>query len=151
MNSFLNKLIEQARQDNVQKLSVGGVLLHEGKLLILKRCAHDFMPNIYELPGGGLEAHESLIQALERELHEETNCTIDKLIGYVGHLDFPSSDGLLTRRFNFLIYPKTPFLIQLTEHQDHCWILPEDADQYEITPQTRRIILCIAQDKIHRF
>ena len=63
------------------------------------------MPNIYELPGGALESSESLLDALERELEEETSCQINKIIGYLGHIDFPSSAGLLTRRFNFLVQP----------------------------------------------
>lgn len=144
---FTTQLIEIAQQEGVKKLSVGGALINDGKLLILKRCPDDFMPNIYELPGGGLENDESLIQALERELLEETNCHIEKIIGYIGHIDFLSSKGLLTRRFNFLVQPKLPLTIQLTEHQSYEWILPNDAADYNITPQTHKMI-ALVRDRI---
>ena len=109
------------------------------------------MPNIYELPGGGLEKDESLLDALERELLEETNCSINTVIGYIGHIDFLSASGLLTRRFNFLIQPKLPISIQLTEHETYQWILPSDAQQYAITPQTRKMIAIVHDDTIHYF
>ena len=151
MNTLIKNLVSGALADGVQKLSVGGALLHEGKILILKRKPDDFMPNIYELPGGGLESDESLLDALAREIEEETSCRIEKILGYIGYIDFPSSSGLLTRRFNFLIQAKLPLEIQLVEHADYKWIFPADADQYEITPQTKKIIGLIHKGTVHRF
>ncbi|MEX0849814.1 MAG: NUDIX domain-containing protein [Candidatus Dependentiae bacterium] len=149
MNFFFQKLIDQATDDGVQKLSIAGVIIHDQKLLVLKRLPDDFMPNIYELPGGGLECNETLLDALYREIKEETSCIIDHIVGYVGYIDFPSSSGKLTRRFNFLVKPKTPFLITLSEHADYAWISPEDADNYDITVQTKGIIACVKENKIH--
>lgn len=151
MDAFISNLISTALHDRVQKLSVGAAIAYEGKILILKRCPDDFMPNIYELPGGGIEMGESLLDALNREMLEETNCEVDKIVGYLGHIDFPSSTGLLTRRFNFLVKPKLPVLVQLTEHAGYQWILPTHADQYEITPQTRKIIALVRDEIIHYF
>lgn len=101
------------------------------------------MPNIYELPGGALEAHETLIDALKREIIEEISCTIDNIIRYLGHIDFLSSSGLSTRRFNFLVTPKLPFSVTLSEHADFFWIVPTEAHHYEITLQTQKIITSI--------
>ncbi len=151
MDIFISNLIDIAIQDNVKKLSVGAVILYENRILILKRCPDDFMPNIYELPGGGLEKGESLFDALERELIEETNFSINKVIGYIDHIDFSSYNGLLTRRFNFIVEPKLPLVIKLTEHVDHRWILPIESDQYEITTQTKKIIRNVYDDNIHYF
>jgi len=151
MNTVIKNLINTAHVENVQKLSVGAAIIHENKLLLLKRCSNDFMPNIYELPGGGLELGESLIDALKRELIEEANCTIDKILGYIGHIDFQSFQGLLTRRFNFLIKPKLPIIVQLTEHEHYIWIYPKDAAQYKITPQTKKLIALVNDNTINYF
>jgi len=149
MNDFLLNLVMNAKEDQVKKLSVGAVLMHEGKILMLKRRADDFMPNIYELPGGGLETNESLIDALEREIKEEINCKIEKIIGYINHIDFPSSTGLLTRRCNFLIQLVFPMLIQLSEHDNYIWILPTETAKYNITEQTKKIIKLVADGHIY--
>lgn len=151
MNKVISNLINKAIIDKVQKLSVGAALFHENKLLILKRRADDFMPNIYELPGGGLEAGENLLNALEREIIEETNCNISNIIGYIDHIDFPSSTGLLTRRFNFLVQPKLPIIIKLSEHEEYKWILPYEADQYNITLKTKKIIKHLINNNIQYF
>ena len=151
MNALILNLVQNAKKDQVKKLSVGAVLMHEGKVLMLKRRADDFMPNIYELPGGGLEANESLIDALERELEEETNCKIEKIVGYIAHMDFPSSSGSLTRRCNFLVQPQLPMLIQLTEHDNCIWVLPAEIVQYTITQETQKIIKLVADNHIHYF
>ena len=151
MNALISNLIQRAKEDQVKKLSVGAVLMHEGKILMLKRRADDFMPNIYELPGGGLEANESLIDALERELEEETNCKIEKILGYIDHIDFPSSSRSLTRRYNFLVQPKLPMLIQLTEHDNCMWLLPTQIVQYNITQETQKIIKLFVDGCIHYF
>lgn len=147
MDIFISNLISRAQEDRVQKLSVGAAIIHEEKILILQRTTTDFMPNIYELPGGALEGNESLLGALERELMEETGCSIERIVGYIDHIDFASSTGRLTRRFNFLVEPKLPILVRLSEHQGHAWINPLDACSYDITPQTRKII-SLVQDGI---
>lgn len=151
MNNFISDLVITAMQDQVQKLSVGAVVMHKGKLLVLKRRGDDFMPDIYELPGGGLEQDETLLDALGRELTEETGCQLNTVIGYVKHFDFPSSQGLLTRRFNFLVQMKTPHSIQLTEHENYQWIDPSDADRLRITAETRKIIDLVHYNTIHYF
>lgn len=151
MKEYVLKILNEAQKDAVQKLSVGAAILHNGKLLMLKRCEGDFFPNIYELPGGALELNESLLDALERELLEETNCKIEKILGYIGSIDFLSSTGLRTRRFNFLVEPKLPMMIQLTEHENFMWISPTDADRHVITPQTLKIIFLIRDNSIHYF
>jgi ADP-ribose pyrophosphatase YjhB (NUDIX family) len=53
-----------------QRISVRGIVLHEGKLLCvrLQKAAIDY----WCLPGGGLEAGESLHDGLNREMIEET-------------------------------------------------------------------------------
>lgn len=134
------ELIESAIKDGVRKLSVGAAVINNSKLLILQRNPDDFMPNIYELPGGGLEGSESLLDALDRELFEETKCKIKKILGYIGHIDFLSSNQSLTRRFNFLVQPQIPLKVELSEHQSYAWILPSETIKYNITPQTQKII-----------
>jgi len=51
-----------------QKVSVYGAIVKEGKLLVL----HRHVPDVWELPGGKMEYGEHPIQAVKREVKEET-------------------------------------------------------------------------------
>ena len=140
MISLLQELLAQAHQDKVKKISVGAAIMHNNRVLMLQRRHDDFMPNIFELPGGGTEGRESLLDTLVREIKEETGCDVEHVKQYINHIDFPSSTGALTRRFNFLVNVKNPEKITLSEHAGYAWVDPLNNTHYDITPQTRSIL-----------
>ncbi len=148
MNDLIKKLTDQATKDGIEKLSVGSAIIYKKKILVLKRLPDDFMPNIYELPGGAIERNENLIDALHREVLEETGCCIETVFDHVGSMDFYSSSGLKTRRVNFLVKIKEPIQVVLSEHADYKWIYPKDASLYDITPATCSMILS-AERRLH--
>ena len=57
-------------------VGVGAVLVKDGKALIVKR-AHEPRKGEWSLPGGRVELGESLIDAVRREIREETGLEID--------------------------------------------------------------------------
>lgn len=64
-------------------LAVSAAIIHEGRVLIVRRArppAH----GLYTLPGGGVEAGETLHEALQREVLEETGLAVEPvaLAGY---------------------------------------------------------------------
>jgi ADP-ribose pyrophosphatase YjhB (NUDIX family) len=58
--------------------SVGAVLLREGKLLLVRR---GFPPGQgkWSIPGGVIEVGESILEAVKRELFEETNLSAEPI------------------------------------------------------------------------
>lgn len=56
-----------------------GILLDKERILIQKRPAHGLMANLWEFPGGKLQAGESPEQALVREFREELELNIQVL------------------------------------------------------------------------
>lgn len=56
------------------------VVFYEGKLLLLKEFRMAVNRHIYNLCAGMIEQGETLIEAIERELHEETGLFIDEII-----------------------------------------------------------------------
>lgn len=52
-------------------LAVSAAIVKDGKVLIVKR-GRPPATGIYTLPGGGVEAGETLIEAVQREVREET-------------------------------------------------------------------------------
>ena len=64
------------------KLTVDGIILKKGKILLIKRATQPFV-DYWALPGGFVELNETTERAVEREIHEETNLTTKtkKLVG----------------------------------------------------------------------
>ena len=59
---------------------VSGVLIGDGAVLVEKRRANDDAdPGLVLLPGGHLEAGESLNRALKREMREELGIRVEKM------------------------------------------------------------------------
>ena len=55
-----------------RRTAVRGIIRHEGRLLLISGKYGDC-----KFPGGGVEAGESLEEALAREIHEETGFTLN--------------------------------------------------------------------------
>jgi len=73
------------------RVRVAGVLINEGKLLLV---AHKKNDSIYWLlPGGGVDFGESLTEALEREFLEELNINVKvKDLLLIAETIYPSGD-----------------------------------------------------------
>ena len=135
------KLIEQAKKDRIKRYVAGAVIINNNqKILILQRPKKDFMGGIYELPSGKVEREEKLKEALFREIKEETNLEVSKVVKYISHFDYKSKNGELTRQFNFLVEPKSPFEIILTEHENYAWIRKKEVSNYNLSENVKKII-----------
>lgn len=60
-----------------QIVVVGAVIMHDGKVLCARRAADATLPGMWEFPGGKVEPSESPTTALEREIAEELDCSIN--------------------------------------------------------------------------
>jgi 8-oxo-dGTP diphosphatase len=85
-------------------LAVSAAIVHDGKVLIVRR---DRPPadGVYTLPGGLVEAGETLIEAVTREVREETALTIAP-VALAGHREVitQDSDGKFERHFVILCF-----------------------------------------------
>ena len=76
--------------------SSGVILKHGDEVLLCKRSPKETLPNIWSIPGGGIENGESPGQAAIREVHEETNIELTTDLDLVGIIDTKNEDGLKT-------------------------------------------------------
>ncbi len=72
-------------------LAVSAVIVHDGKLLVVRRARQPAL-GVYTLPGGVVELGETLTEALEREVREETALTIEP-VALAGHREVIVRDG----------------------------------------------------------
>jgi 8-oxo-dGTP diphosphatase len=57
-------------------LGVGGVIIHEGRALLVRRASEP-LKGEWSIPGGLVELGEKLIDAVKREVHEETGLQVE--------------------------------------------------------------------------
>lgn len=144
MEKCLQEIQKQAENDNIKRYVVGAVIANNDKVLTLKRASNDFMPDIYELPSGRVEAKESLSDALIREVKEETNLniTLSDICDYLGHFDYVSKSGTQTRQFNFLVHydNSTPVILNPKEHEGYAWLRRNETHTYNISAEVNKIL-----------
>ena len=121
--SFYDLLIENGKKDEIEKNVVGALVLNsQNEILILTRKTNDFMGGIDELPSGNMEKGENIYEALVREVKEETNLDLKKVVSYINSFDYVSSSGKKARQFNFVVTVKSEEHIKLTEHDHYQWL-----------------------------
>jgi 8-oxo-dGTP diphosphatase len=78
------------------KVGAGGLIENEGKLLLIQRTRDPFI-NTWNLPAGYVEVDESPIQAIIREVFEETSLKVEteKLVDVYFFSDDPRGNGIL--------------------------------------------------------
>lgn len=109
------------------KLSVCGLIVYDGTVLIVKRSENDdFLPGVWEFPGGGVEKKESLERALIRELQEEIHIDISNAdIKMIGVSEEFSDNEKFERyvQFNYeIVLSHKPEIKLSSEHSDFDWI-----------------------------
>lgn len=137
-----NYLLEKAKDEGIIKNVVGAIITNEqGKILILSRKKDDFMGGIDELPSGNMEPGEDITNALIREVKEETNCDMEKILHYINSFDYKSGSGKNARQYNFLISVKNTSSIILTEHDSYSWeTVDEIISNSKITSKVKETI-----------
>jgi 8-oxo-dGTP diphosphatase len=135
--ALLSDLTTQAASDGVQQFVVGAMIEHDGKILLLKRPASEFMGGIWELPSGKVEPGETLDTALIREITEETGLHTVTIGPYLGHFDYQSATGKRSRQFTFTATASGT--VTLTEHEASQWT-PLDLAPELVTEEVARVI-----------
>ncbi len=137
--------MNQQNKKIIQKIVLGGVVLKEGKILILQRHKdEDVYPSMWELPSGKREALESSEESLIREVKEETGLDV-KIIMPLSVFDYQIEKPDEIRdstQINFLVAPKDNKQARMSEeHQAFAWITKDEIDRYELTGAVKNVIL----------
>lgn len=141
MNNY-GYLLEKGKKEEIVKNVVGAIIVNEqGKILVMSRKSDDFMGGIDELPSGNMEEGEDITIALAREIKEETNCDMQRILYYIDSFDYKSGSGKNTRQYNFAIMVKGTDNIILTEHDAYSWETVEEIiNNPKITAEVKKTI-----------
>jgi mutator protein MutT len=124
-------------------LGVGGVIIENGKALLIRRGAPP-LEGEWSIPGGALEVGEMLEQGVRRELNEETGLEVRvlDLIEVFGRI-LPDANGRI--RYHYVILDCLCERISGTEKAasdvlDVAWAEETDLAAYSLTPTAMRVL-----------
>ena len=118
-------------------MAVGIIHNHLGEVLIAERPQHKYKGGLWEFPGGKVEPHETVFQALQRELYEELNIQVMTAENWLTcEYDYSDREVLLD------VWKVTTFSgnPQGKERQRICWVHPKNFTQFTF-PEGNRFIL----------
>jgi 8-oxo-dGTP diphosphatase len=124
-------------------LAVSAAIIREGKVLIVRR-ARPPAAGLYTLPGGGVEVGETLVQAVIREVREETALAVEPvaLAGYREAIA-RDRDGRIERHFVILPFAARWIAGEPTlsdELSEAMWLDPPAITGLKTTPGLGEIV-----------
>lgn len=120
--------------DNVRLIQKCLIVNKEGKVLALKRSADDHSRGgNWDLPGGGYERGERVIEAIKREVKEEAGLTVNSLrpIFVDNHMNVKKGffAGLNVFGICYLCKDWEGDVVLSDEHTDYQWVTAEEFAQ----------------------
>lgn len=128
-------------------LAVSAAIIRGGKVLVVRRARRPAL-NLYTLPGGAVELGEPLIDAVVREVREETSLSVEP-VALAGHREVIARDaqGRVERHFVILCFAARwlagePILND--ELDDARWVDPSELGAYRTTAGLTEIVAAAA-------
>ena len=128
-------------------LAVSAAIFRDGKVLAVRR-ARKPAPNLYTMPGGVVEAGETLTEAVAREVREETSLQID-VLALAGHREAVVRDaqGRVERHFVIMCFAARWIAgeVVLNEELDDArWLDPSEIANLRTTDGLAEIVAAAA-------
>jgi len=116
------------------------------RMLLLRRAATDSFPNVWEVPGGGAEpADATVLDAVAREVLEESALVVTDVVELLGTQEFTSSSGAGCTKYNFLVETAPgPVATHPAEHSEWKWFRAEEIEALLVANEDVRNLLAAA-------
>ena len=109
------------------------------RVLLVRRVAGDRLGRHWELPGGRLGPDETVAEALQRELAEETGLTLTGAPALVGSAERVTPSGRTITEYAFAISSRGELKLS-PEHDAARWVRRGEAPPAPVTEATREIL-----------
>ena len=130
-----------------QQVAVGGLIFNQSHKLLFVKRAHDdeFMPGIWEIPGGGTEIEESPTDGLAREIFEECGLSVKPLhepLAWGEYIIERNGERIHRVEITFMcrLLDKYQDIILSDEHEEYQWISIDELDSIEMTDYMRKLV-----------
>lgn len=138
----------------VFRIVVAAAIVKEGTILLLQRKAdEEVYPGLWELPSGKREFNETSVEALVREVKEESGLSIvvERPISIFEYVVETPTEVRDTTQINFLTYPanlQEVVKINKEEHHAARWFTKEELLSLQnISEETRKCALAALENQ----
>ncbi|KAI7824561.1 NUDIX hydrolase domain-like protein [Kickxella alabastrina] len=137
------------------RVVIGGAIADPTRpcVLIVQRASNErTFPNEWEIPGGHVDPGETILEAVSREIAEETGLDITHVVCEFEGFQYSSikngddngegSRVVVTDQLNFCVRVKDTACVRLCpeEHQKYAWCDEDNIDQFKMTPPMRKVV-----------
>lgn len=135
----------QNYQPQNKKLIAAAIIERDGKILIAQRAKNDSLLGKWEFPGGKVEAGETLVDCLKRELSEELGIQAE-----VGEYVCTSSFFYKDIQFDMCMFKVPSFNgeIKLNEHSAIAWVTPNELSDYDMPEPDLPVVALLQKNNI---
>ena len=114
----------------MQYIAVNGIIFYKDRILIIKR-KEGLHAGKWAFPGGLVE-NESLLDALKREIREETGLKILNKKEYISDYCYKRENGENTIGICFLVHAKNENVKANNEIEGFKWVKEEELSKYDL-------------------
>ncbi len=112
---------------------MGAVIVDPDGRAFVHRRGYDraLFPGQWDIPGGHVERGEKPIDALHREISEETGWRLRRVVSELGEITWTGSDGITRRELDYLVEVEGNLTLPRLEHPkhvEHAWVSLADLD-----------------------
>ena len=125
-----------------------------GRIFMQRRSAsRSLFPGAWDLVGGHLEPGESILDCLARELREETDWELQRVVAALEPLSWTGNDGLERREIDYIVEVSGDLSHPRLEeglHLDPRWVTLEEARRLlDGTHQSDGMVLRVVEQAFH--
>jgi 8-oxo-dGTP pyrophosphatase MutT (NUDIX family) len=117
----------------VTRLVVGAVIVNEGRAFVHRRgYERSLFPGCWDIPGGHVDRDETPLDALRREVQEETGWSLRRVIAELGESTWTGDDGEERRELDYLVEVDGDLdapCLEFPKQIEFAWVGVDDLDR----------------------
>jgi 8-oxo-dGTP diphosphatase len=117
----------------VSRLVVGAVIVNDGRAFVHRR-GYDraLFPGCWDIPGGHVGDAETPLEALRREVEEETGWRLRRVVAELGETEWVGDDGDARRELDYLVEVDGDLgspRLETPKHVEFAWVGAAELDR----------------------